>query len=161
MTGVTRRRLLAGSAALLVGGAAWTKSAAAVDVAALTLLARDLFPHTIIADATYRGIVETLLASPPQRQAAEAALRTLDGAAPGSWSRLAPAERVAGIETLLSTPRGQALRAAVLIGLYGDLSVTRRFGYQGPSIADGGYIERGFNDLDWLPEPPRGDARDG
>jgi len=27
-------------------------------------------------------------------------------------------------------------------------------GYQGPSFELGGYLNRGFNDLDWLPEPP-------
>jgi hypothetical protein len=27
------------------------------------------------------------------------------------------------------------------------------FGYPGPSWAKGGYINRGFNDLKWLPDP--------
>jgi hypothetical protein len=26
-------------------------------------------------------------------------------------------------------------------------------GYEGRSFAKGGYLQRGFNDLDWLPEP--------
>jgi hypothetical protein len=26
-------------------------------------------------------------------------------------------------------------------------------GYEGPSFDKGGYLHRGFNDLDWLPEP--------
>jgi hypothetical protein len=34
---------------------------------------------------------------------------------------------------------------------YNDLSVTRRFGYQGPSYEEGGYLTRGFDDIDWLP----------
>jgi hypothetical protein len=25
-------------------------------------------------------------------------------------------------------------------------------GYEGPSFDKGGYLERGFNDLDWLPD---------
>jgi hypothetical protein len=161
MTGVTRRRLLVGSALLLVVWPADARPAAPADVATLTLLARDLFPHPVVADAVYRRIVETLLASAPQRQVAESAVQKLDGAVPGSWRRRPPAERATGIEALLATPFGQTLRAAVLIGLYGDLSVTRTFGYQGPSIAEGGYIERGFDDLDWLAEPPRGGPGDG
>jgi hypothetical protein len=44
-------------------------------------------------------------------------------------------------------------RFAVLAGLYSDLSVTSRFGYQGPSLAEGGYIDRGFDALPWLPSP--------
>jgi hypothetical protein len=26
-------------------------------------------------------------------------------------------------------------------------------GYEGPSFGKGGYLERGFDDLDWLPDP--------
>jgi hypothetical protein len=26
-------------------------------------------------------------------------------------------------------------------------------GYEGPSFDKGGYLNRGFNDLDWLPDP--------
>jgi hypothetical protein len=28
------------------------------------------------------------------------------------------------------------------------------FGYEGSSFEKGGYINRGFQDLNWLPEPP-------
>ena len=28
-----------------------------------------------------------------------------------------------------------------------------KFGYEGSSFEHGGYLHRGFNDLDWLPDP--------
>jgi hypothetical protein len=38
-----------------------------------------------------------------------------------------------------------------MMSLYSDLAVTRGFGYQGPSLGQGGYLHRGFDDIDWLP----------
>lgn len=60
-------------------------------------------------------------------------------------------ERVAAA---ISSSGVQALRIATLIGLYGDLTIVRKFGYPGPSIDFGGYLEHGFGDLPWLPPPP-------
>lgn len=39
------------------------------------------------------------------------------------------------------------------VKLYDDHEVWDLLGYEGSSFDKGGYIERGFNDLDWLPEP--------
>jgi len=40
--------------------------------------------------------------------------------------------------------------------LYDDVEVWQAFGYEGASAHLGGYVNRGFNDLDWLPDPPAG-----
>lgn len=37
--------------------------------------------------------------------------------------------------------------------LYDDAEAWDALGYEGESFDKGGYIHRGFNDLDWLPEP--------
>ena len=37
--------------------------------------------------------------------------------------------------------------------LYSDPEVWELLGYEGPSFDKGGYIDRGFDDLDWLPDP--------
>jgi len=39
------------------------------------------------------------------------------------------------------------------VTLYDDPEVWAVLGYEGPSLDKGGYINRGFNDLDGLPEP--------
>ena len=40
-----------------------------------------------------------------------------------------------------------------MVTLYNDKEVWDILGYEGASYDKGGYINRGFNDLDWLPEP--------
>jgi hypothetical protein len=47
----------------------------------------------------------------------------------------------------------QGIRAKVITTLYDDREVWQILGYEGPSYDQGGYIDRGFADLDWLPEP--------
>ena len=40
-----------------------------------------------------------------------------------------------------------------MTGLYDQAPVWGLLGYQGPCPDGGGYLERGFDDLDWLPDP--------
>ena len=44
----------------------------------------------------------------------------------------------------------QQLRGDLVVSLYNQKEVWPKFGYEGSSYEHGGYIERGFNDLDWL-----------
>ena len=46
------------------------------------------------------------------------------------------------------------MRAATLAGLYANDMVARAFGFEGSSVEYGGYVNRGFDDLGWLPELP-------
>jgi hypothetical protein len=46
-----------------------------------------------------------------------------------------------------------AVQGTGLVAIYSDHYVWGMLGYEGPSFEKGGYIERGFDDLDWLPEP--------
>ncbi len=36
-----------------------------------------------------------------------------------------------------------------IVGLYNQPEVWPKFGYEGPSSAKGGYLHRGFSDIDW------------
>jgi hypothetical protein len=40
-----------------------------------------------------------------------------------------------------------------VVEIYSDPQTWKLLGYEGPSFAQGGYVKRGFNDLDWLPDP--------
>lgn len=142
-----RRALLA---ALLAGAALpWSGRAAtlpAAQRATLTAAARALFPHAAVPDATYAAIVAAAVAgaTPAQAAALAAAAKAL-----GPPAKALP-QRVAAN---LALPGVQALRIATLLGLYGNLAVVRQFGYPGPSLEDGGWLDRGFDDLAWLPAP--------
>jgi hypothetical protein len=162
VTGLSRRALLAAACATglaLVHGCA-RQSLGEAERRTLTRVARDLFPHPILSDAPYRAIVEA--AFPPGGDAAKLAaaaeaVRRLDaGATP--WESRPETERKAALAPMLADPFFLGFRFAVLTGLYSDLSVTRRFGYEGPSFEQGGYLARGFDALPWLPSPAAGEA---
>ena len=42
------------------------------------------------------------------------------------------------------------LQGDLLVTLYNNKEVWPKFGYEGASADKGGYINRGFNDIDWL-----------
>ena len=45
------------------------------------------------------------------------------------------------------------VRGTSVVTLYNDKEVWDVLGYEGASFDKGGYVNRGFNDLNWLPEP--------
>lgn len=142
---LSRRAAVAG----LLASAIHVPAATAVDMApttlaVLTTAARSLFPHDQLPDATYAAIVAHTVAGAADPAPLAAAALVLAGPAATIADRIA---------AYFALPGVQILRIATLIGLYSDLSVVRRFGYPGPSAEAGGYLHRGFNDLDWLSEP--------
>lgn len=52
-----------------------------------------------------------------------------------------------------STADTRSLVQAAIPLFYGHLGTWSVTGFEGPSFDAGGYLTRGFNDLDWLPEP--------
>ena len=44
------------------------------------------------------------------------------------------------------------VRRTTVLNLYDNADVWEVLGYEGPSFDKGGYINRGFDDLHWLPE---------
>lgn len=44
------------------------------------------------------------------------------------------------------------IRRTTVLNLYGDPEVLMALGYEGESFSRGGYLNRGFDDLDWLPK---------
>lgn len=45
------------------------------------------------------------------------------------------------------------IHATTVVALYDDREVWDLLGYEGASFDKGGYLDRGFDDLDWLPDP--------
>lgn len=162
VSGLSRRALLAAACAgglVLVPGCG-TEPFGEAERHTLTRVARELFPHPILSDAPYRAIVDAAFPADgdaAQQAAAAEAVRRLDaGGVP--WTDMPEAARKAALAPMLAEPFFLGFRFAVLAGLYSDLSVTRRFGYEGPSFEEGGYVRRGFDTLDWLPAPAAKEA---
>lgn len=149
--GLSRRALLGtllASSALLLPGCDGAASEPG-ESKTLAAIARALFPFSFLPDVRYQAVIDGLLTTDPRPDPA-AVGAAIEAAAPGGRVNSGK------IPALLAQPFGQQLRFATLVGLFADPAVYVRFGYQGPSLEQGGYFERGFNDLAWLPEPTNG-----
>jgi hypothetical protein len=126
--------------------------------AALARMVRCIYPHDRFPDGPYQRVAEKL----DEAAAADAALagaleqgvRDLDAARGTPFVDLGDAEARAVVEAMADTPFFQTVRATAVVALYDQPEVWEILGYEGPSFDKGGYLHRGFDDLDWLPDPP-------
>ena len=68
------------------------------------------------------------------------------------WIDLSDGMREAVLRGMEKTAFFTTVRTKTISGLYGNPLVYQSFGYGGPSVQLGGYIERGFDDIGWLPK---------
>jgi len=166
-SGVTRRALMARAAAagafaagagfVAALDAAWALEVTTLQprtMATLIQMARDVYPHDHVADSYYAVAVKGYDA-PESAELVEAGVAALDAAAQGRgfasyletpWE----ADRVDVLRSLEGTPFFQTLRGGLVTGLYNQKEVWPLFGYEGESYSQGGYLDRGFDDIDWL-----------
>jgi len=110
---------------------------------AIVRAARAMYPHDALPDDVYRRVADKLAESAAGD--AEAAKTIEDGAAAlGDGSDLSSIE---------GTPFFELVRSTAVVEVYSDQRTWELLGYEGPSFDKGGYLERGFDDLDWLPDP--------
>jgi hypothetical protein len=136
-----------------------TKAALAADRvdaetrATLERMARLLYPHDAISDEVYAEVVDGMLtaADAPTLALLEEAAASLSAATSGPWLQLPEAEQIAAMERIQSEPAFAAVQAGVRGRLYDHPAMWAHLGYPGPSLPFGGYLDRGFDDIDWLP----------
>jgi hypothetical protein len=158
----------AGVTWLIAPDRAWAMEFAAFDeTTASTLLqmTRALYPHDKVGDVHYAKVVKSLDDAVAGADDAKAALALyadgvarLNEAAGGAFSDLDADAKEAALQAEAdSADPGffQAVRGQVVNVLYNDHEVWKIFGYQGASYEEGGYLFRGFDDLSWLPAPPK------
>lgn len=166
--GLTRRQLLSratvASASFVVGAgflaapnAAWAMETAALKpetMATLIQMARDIYPHDQVADEYYVIAVKGYDTA-EAAEAVEAGVAALNAAAQGEghasyiaagWER----DRVDILRGMEDSAFFQQVRGGLVTGLYNQKAVWPIFGYEGASFEFGGYIDRGFNDINWL-----------
>lgn len=168
LRGLTRRQLLShtlAAGALSVTGAgfiaapnaAWALEVAVItpdQMATLLQMARDIYPHDQVADQFYAVAVKGYDAADKKDMVA-AGIAEVDAAAKamGHASYAAIGWEEDRVKVLQSVEAGtffQTVRSGLVTGLYNQKEIWPIFGYQGESFSQGGYIERGFNDIDWL-----------
>ena len=166
--GMTRRELLASGtsfgAALVVGsgfvlhpGESWAMDLKALKpetMATLVVMARDIYPHDRLGDKYYAQAMKAH-DNEDQAEMIETGVAGLDTLAQGTGASGYAAmgwedHRVALLREVESSAFFQAVRGGMMTGLYNNPEVWPLFGYEGESYSQGGYIDRGFNDIDWL-----------
>ena len=122
----------------------------------LILMARDIYPHDKIADRFYAIAVkshdEKAAADPAYKAMIEEGIAGLDAAA-GAGGYLGvgwEADRVALLRGVSSSKMFETVRSGLVVSLYNQPDVWPIFGYEGESYSKGGYIQRGFGDIDWI-----------
>jgi len=129
-------------------------------MATLVQIARDLFPHDNLADKFYITACagyDALAARLPNKAMLTDGVTELDRGASIKFkqdSYLAvnwEADRVSLLQLLEHTPFFARLRGDLVVTLYNQKDLWPKFGYEGSSADKGGYINRGFADIDWLP----------
>ncbi len=125
-------------------------------------MTRQLFPHDKVEDKFYAVVVKALdsdaAASADTANKLKAGIANLDNLAQGNWNELSADKRGAILEKIDSTAFFQQVRSKCVTGIYNNKDLWDHFGYEGSSAEHGGYINRGFDDLDWLPNPPEADS---
>jgi hypothetical protein len=127
----------------------------------LVVLVRDLFPHDRLDDSFYLRAIAPLndeaTVDPAKRRLLAEGVANLDALAKAAdrkpYAGIADENvRVAIIKKIEGTPFFTEVYGASIVALYNQPEVWPKFGYEGPSSAKGGYLHRGFNDIDWLPK---------
>jgi hypothetical protein len=171
-----RREFLQKSAIVVAGAAAlasgvdvvsaasagqWTASLKTLDAhQAQTLLAmsRQIFPHPQLDDTYYVVVVQDLDKDAINKPATAKLLRDgvaqLDSAKGANFANLKTTEQILVLKQIDQTDFFTAVRNSELVSLYNNHDVWKKLGYPGASYALGGYLHHGFNDLNWLPNPP-------
>ena len=165
---LTRRELIkhsaaAGAIAVVGSGfiaapdAAWAlelKHLSEHEMATLLQVARDIYPHDRVGDAYYAIAVKGYDDAKHKAMVKEGVSKLDELAiATGAPSYIATkweVNRVALLKQIQESTFFTTVRGGLVTGLYNQKAIWPIFGYEGDSYSEGGYIERGFNDINWL-----------
>ena len=115
------------------------------------------FPHSRFPDGPYvrtaEHIVATVSGNAFQTAQLGQGLLALDAVRDRPFADLPADEALAVLEGIAATPFFQLVRSTTVVFMYSDREVWQVLGYEGESYDQGGYLHRGFDDLDWLPDP--------
>ena len=154
--------LLNGTPLILGRGGAWAMELKALSPdqgAALMRFTRDLFPHDQLIDAIYASAIAPLdeeAAKDPKTKAlladgiADLDARTMKADGTRYVDTIVEATRIAAVKEIEGTPFFSKVYGSTITPLYNNRDAWKKFGFEGPSSPYGGYLHRGFNDLDWL-----------
>ncbi|MEH6628184.1 MAG: twin-arginine translocation signal domain-containing protein [Motiliproteus sp.] len=152
--------LAMGVGGVLVSPQAWAASVVG-DRASETLLrlARDIYPHDTLDDKYYTQVMlpmgesantDKALAKLLIEGVSELDQRANDRFGMGYLEVKQEADRVVILREMESSAFFQKVKGAVMMGIYNNPELWPWFGFGGSSWEQGGYINRGFDKIDWL-----------
>lgn len=152
--------LCLGVGGVLVAPSAWAATAVG-DHASATLLrmARDIYPHDTLEDKYYTQVLlpmgENAATDKELAKLLTEGVEDLDTRAQSRFGRSfleieQEPERVEILRDIEASAFFQKIKGAVMMGIYNNPELWPRFGYGGSSWEHGGYINRGFDKIDWL-----------
>ncbi|MDJ0611307.1 MAG: twin-arginine translocation signal domain-containing protein [Kiloniellales bacterium] len=152
--------VVASGTVLMSSDGAWAldlQSLSAHEGMTLLKMSRRLYPHDTLSDIYYAAVVGAL-DSEAKGNADTAALikdgvGKLDAAKGVKWVELSDGYQLEVLTAMQDDAFFQKVRGTTVVSLYNDRLVWRHFGYEGPSYEFGGYLDRGFDDLNWLERP--------
>lgn len=150
------------SGVAVVGNAAeWTaglKSLSPHEGETLLKITRQIFPHDRLDDSNYIKVVQDLdaeaAATPATAKVLHDGVANLDRNTNSKFITMSDDDQVAALKQIEDGQFFQKVHSTELVSLYNNHEVWKKLGYQGASYPIGGYLHHGFNDLNWLPEPP-------
>jgi hypothetical protein len=125
---------------------------------AMVRMARLLYPHADIADDVYAEVLDAAMTSTAADASFTDALRQAESAldsSPGTaFVDLDETRQLAALRAIERSDFFSAIQLAVRSRFYNHPAVWKHLGYGGPSFAQGGYLNRGAGEIDWLEEAP-------
>ncbi|HEU5483519.1 MAG TPA: hypothetical protein VFU98_01330 [Microlunatus sp.] len=121
--------------------------------ALLLRMLRVAYPHPDFPDAPYERTAKAVQEAGLTDSVLLDGLDDLDARADGDFLALDDQRATAVLEQIDTTDFFRRVHATTVVALYDDHEVWDLLGYEGSSFEKGGYLERGFDDLDWLPRP--------
>jgi hypothetical protein len=114
-----------------------------------------MYPHDRLSDDVYAHVGEKLAEA--AREDSGAALTIEDGVGSLNGGRpfveFSADEQLETLKRIEGSEFFELVRSTAVVEVYSDWRTWQLVGYEGPSFDKGGYLNRGFNDLDWLPDP--------
>jgi hypothetical protein len=123
----------------------------------LLRMSREIFPHDRLTDSYYITVVNDLDTEAGKnsdtQKLLQAGVADLDRS-DKKFVDMSPEHRLEVLKKIQDSPFFQKVRGTEIVSLYNNPGVWKEFGFAGPSYPFGGYLYHGFNDLNWLPDPP-------
>jgi hypothetical protein len=120
-------------------------------MATITAAARIMYPHDALPDNVYARVAQKLAEDSGAARTVEDGVSALNSGRP--FAELSADEQLETLKGIEGTDFFELVRSTAVVEVYSDQRTWQLVGYEGPSFDQGGYLNRGFNDLDWLEDP--------